>query len=84
MPRNPGFRCRKAVREAENDILASAQSLLAYLLEHLDDHKELPKGFFGSNITDLYRFIAEHKINKDAKPTDEEFPPWINGLGDKR
>lgn len=70
------------MREAEHDILASAQALLAHLLETLDQTKELPKGFFGSNITDLYRFIAEHKINKDAKPTDEAvsaLDKWIKG-----
>ena len=78
----PGHKCRKAMREAENDILASAQALLAHLLETLDQKHELPKGFFGSNLTDLYRFIAEHKVSKVSKKTDEAtsaLEKWILG-----
>jgi hypothetical protein len=78
----PGHKCRKAMREAENDILASAQALLAHLLETLDQKKELPKGFFGSNLTDLYRFIAEHKVSKVSKKSDEAtsaLEKWILG-----
>ena len=70
------------MREAENDVIASAQALLAHLLETLDQKNELPKGFFGSNLTDLYRFIAEHKVSKVAKKTEETtsaLEKWILG-----
>lgn len=56
----PNGKCRRSMRYAENgQVLESAEALLSHLLECLERKEELPKGFFGSTIIELYKFISE-------------------------
>jgi hypothetical protein len=61
-------RLRRAAIDLGVDPLEAARQTLQHYLEFMDENGELPKGVYGAQLNDLFRFIHEaEKGTADAK-----------------
>lgn len=77
----PKAKIRKAIREADKDLQASMKSLLAHLLETLEEKDSLPAGFYGNNIIEIYKILLDwEKADKQVSAkTVSALESWIMG-----
>lgn len=55
----PNAKIRKAANYVEKDLIVSLKSLLGHLLDSLEKTGKLPEGFYGNNVIEFYKLIAE-------------------------
>lgn len=82
----PNAKIRKAANHVEKDIIVSLKSLLGHLLDSLEKTGKLPEGFYGNNVIEFYKLIAEFdgvpkRGAKQAASTEvaSALEKWITG-----
>lgn len=83
----PNHKIRKAANTVEKDIIISLKSLLGHLLDTLEKTGKLPEGFYGNNVIEFYKLIAEfdgvEKVKMKKNAANEEVTSalerWLAG-----
>lgn len=82
----PNHKIRKAANTVEKDLISSLKSLLGHLLDSLEKTGKLPEGFYGNNVIEFYKLIAEFdglpkRGAKNAATTEvaSALEKWIAG-----
>lgn len=64
----PITRLRRAAIDLGVDPVQAARETLQYYIEYMDETGELPKGVYGAQLNDLFRFLHEaEKGSADAR-----------------